>query len=165
MLFRSAADGTGHSLSLARPSYGENNPRAWSESDRVGGSPGGPDPLTPDPMASIFINEWQNHSDPVDWIEIYNHGNTAVDLSGAWLSDDPLTNKFRIPNGISIPARGFLSWDQNQLGFELFAGGETILLWNSNQTRVIDLIDFRGSSNNITFGAASNNLASRIRFC
>jgi hypothetical protein len=74
-----AADGSGHSLALARPSYGENDFRAWSESDSVGGSPGGPDPLTPDPLAAVFINEWQNHSDPVDWIELYNHGNTPVD--------------------------------------------------------------------------------------
>ncbi len=147
-----AADGTGHSLSLARPSFGEDNDRAWSESDSVGGSPGGPDPLTPDPMATVYINEWQNHSDPLDWIELYNHSNSDVDLSGAWLSDDPTTNKFRIPNGTMIPARGFRSWDQNQLGFELFAGGETILLWNSNQTRVIDVIDFRGASNNVAQG-------------
>ena len=147
-----AADGTGHSLSLARPSYGENDFRAWSESDRVGGSPGGPDPKTMDPLANVVINEWRNHSDPVDWIELYNHGNSAVDLSGAWLSDDPTTNKFRIPDGTSIPGRGFRSWDQTQLGFELFAGGETIFFWNSNQTRVLDVIDFRGQSNNITSG-------------
>jgi hypothetical protein len=147
-----AADGTGHSLSLARPSYGEDDFRAWSESDRVGGSPGGPDPKTMDPLANVVINEWQNHSDPVDWIELYNHGNTAVDLSGAWLSDDPTTNKFRIPDGTTLPGRGFRSWDQTQLGFELFAGGETIFFWNSNQTRVIDVIDFRGQSNNITSG-------------
>src|SRR5437870_3886894 len=52
----------------------------------------------------------------------------------------------------TLPPRGFLTWDQNQLGFELFAGGETIFLWNSNQTRVIDVIDFRGSSNNVSQG-------------
>ena len=34
-------------------------------------------PLTPDPLAAVCINEWQNHSDPVDWVELYNHGNTA----------------------------------------------------------------------------------------
>ncbi len=150
------ADGTGHSLSLVRPSWGEDNFQAWAESDSVGGSPGGPDPLTLDPLASVFINEWNNHSDPVDWIELYNHSNDSVDLSGAWLSDDPLTNKFRIPDGTTISARGYLSWDQNQLGFELFAGGETIFLWNSNQTRVIDVIDFRGASNNVTQGRSPN---------
>ena len=34
------ADGAGHSLVLARASYGENDPRAWAASDVVGGSPG-----------------------------------------------------------------------------------------------------------------------------
>ncbi len=147
-----AADGPGHSLSLVRPSWGEDNYQAWAESDRVGGSPGGPDPITYDPMASIVINEWLNHSDPLDWIEIYNHSNQDVDISGAYLSDDPLTNKYRIPDGTVIPARGFFSWDQNELGFELFAGGETIFLWNSNATRILDVIDFRGASNNISQG-------------
>jgi hypothetical protein len=147
-----AADGTGHSQVLVRPSFGENDPRAWAESDSVGGSPGAADPMTADPLASVFINEWQNHSDPEDWVELYNHSSAPVDMSGAWLSDDPLTNKFRIPNGTIIPPNGFLVYSQNQLGFELFAGGETVLLWNSNQTRVIDVIDFRGASNNITTG-------------
>ena len=35
-----AADGAGHSLVLARPSYGEGDYRAWSASDAKGGSPG-----------------------------------------------------------------------------------------------------------------------------
>jgi len=147
-----AADGTGHSLSLVRPSWGEDNYQAWAESDSVGGSPGAADPLTLDPLASVFINEWQHHSDPIDWIELYNHSNSEVDLSGAWLSDDPTTNKFRIPDGTSISPQGFIAFDAAQLGFEMFAGGETIFFWNSNQTRVIDVIDFRGQSNNITSG-------------
>ncbi|MCX6903538.1 MAG: lamin tail domain-containing protein, partial [Verrucomicrobia bacterium] len=33
-----AADGAGHSLVLARPSYGERDPRAWAASDVAGGS-------------------------------------------------------------------------------------------------------------------------------
>lgn len=35
-----AADGTGHSLTLIRPDYGEADGRAWSASSRKGGSPG-----------------------------------------------------------------------------------------------------------------------------
>jgi hypothetical protein len=35
-----AADGPGHSLSLVRPSFGEDHYRAWAESDAVRGSPG-----------------------------------------------------------------------------------------------------------------------------
>jgi hypothetical protein len=151
-----AADGAGHSIHLIRPSLGENAPEAWAESDSVGGSPGRADPLSNDPLASVFINEWQNHSDPEDWIELYNHSTNTVNMSGAWLSDDPLTNKFRIPNGTFIPPHGFLVYSQSQLGFELFAGGETILLWNSNVTRVIDIIDFRGASNNVSQGRWPN---------
>jgi len=147
------ADGTGHSLVLARPSYGEADPRAWSQSDSPGGSPGGEDPLSDDPATSVLINEWQNHSDPVDWVELYNHSNQPVDLSGAMLSDDPAgTNQFRLPDGTIIPPRGFLSYDQNQMGFELFAGGETIFFWSSNMTRLVDVIDFRGQSNNVSTG-------------
>ncbi len=59
---------------------------------------------------------------------------------------------YRIPNGITIPPRGFVSFDQNQLGFQLFAGGETVYFWSTDRTRVIDVIDFRGASNNITSG-------------
>jgi hypothetical protein len=33
-----AADGSGHSLVLSRPSYGEADPRAWSASDRIDGA-------------------------------------------------------------------------------------------------------------------------------
>jgi Lamin Tail Domain/CotH kinase protein len=147
-----AADGSGHSLSLVRPSYGENDFQAWAESDTVGGSPGGPDPVTQDPLASVLINEWQNHSDPVDWLELYNHGNTPVNVGGAYLSDAPTSNFFRIPDGTTIPARGFLTYDQNQLGFELFAGGESVFLWSTNRARILDAIDFRGQSNNVTSG-------------
>lgn len=147
-----AADGTGHSLSLIRPSYGEDDFRAWAESDSVGGSPGTAEPLSIEPLANVVINEWRNHSDPDDWIELYNHSNVPVDLSGAWLSDDPTTNKFRIPDGTILQPRGFAWWNQDTLRFELFAGGETIFFWNSNQTRVIDVIDFRGQSNNVSSG-------------
>ena len=37
------ADGAGHSLVLARPSYGEGDPRAWAASDQLGGNPGAAD--------------------------------------------------------------------------------------------------------------------------
>src|SRR5688500_3536961 len=37
--FPPSADGAGHSLVLARPSYGEGSPKAWMASDIIGGSP------------------------------------------------------------------------------------------------------------------------------
>jgi predicted dehydrogenase len=39
------------------------------------------------------------------------------------LTDDPSTNKFTIPNGTTIPAKGFVTFNQNQLSFGLDAAG------------------------------------------
>ncbi len=164
-----SADGSGHSLVLARPSFGENDSRAWAQSDVAGGSPGRADPVGNEPLASVVINEWIAHTDtPVrDAIELYNHGNTAVDLSGAYLSDSPDTNRFRIPAGTVIAPRGFLAFDDTVMGFSLFAEGETVFFVNSNQTRVIDAINFKGMSNGVSAGRYPNggplhyNLASR----
>src|SRR5206468_4762531 len=123
-----AADGAGHSLVLARPSYGENNPLAWAASDSVGGSPGRVDSYTPDPVRNVVINEFLAHTDlpEVDYIELYNHGALPVDISGCILTDDPATNRFVIPPGTILPARGFISYLETTLNFGLNAAGETI---------------------------------------
>ena len=74
-----ATDGTGHSLVLANPTYGEGDPRAWDISDVVGGSPGQMDGYRPSPLRNVVINEFLAHTDPpdYDYIELYNHANSA----------------------------------------------------------------------------------------
>ncbi len=149
-----AADGAGHSLVLARPSYGEDNPLAWAASDAIGGSPGRLDPLTPDPVRDVVINEFLAHTDDpdLDYIELYNHSRQPVDLAGCILTDDPATNKFVIPAGTFIPARGFVYFTQTNLNFALSAAGETIYLKNAAQTRVIDAVRFEGQENGVATG-------------
>jgi len=149
-----SADGKGHSLVLARPSYGENDVRAWAQSDKVGGSPGYPDANNYEPLRDIVINEYMCHTDiPFrDAIELYNHSEVTVDLSGAYLTDSGDTNKFRIPDGTLIAPHGFVYFDDSVLGFQLFAGGETIFLLNPSQTRAIDSVEFKGQSNNWSSG-------------
>ena len=148
------ADGTGHSLVLARPSYGAADPNAWSISDHVGGSPGVHETYTNDTLRNVFINEVLAHTDPplLDTVELYNHGNSSLNLSGCILSDDATTNKYVIANGTTIPARGFLMFDQNQLGFAISSGGETLYLWNSNRTRLLDVVQFGAQENGVSFG-------------
>ena len=148
-----AADGAGHSLVLVRPSYGENSPRAWAASELIGGSPGGLDTVFPIPQRNVVINEFLAHTDDpqLDFIKLYNRSNTEVDLSGCWLTDDPSTNKFRITDA-RIPARGFVSFDQNQLGFALSAAGETIYFLDSSAKRVLDAIKFGGQENSLSSG-------------
>lgn len=149
-----APDGTGHSLVLSRPSYGENDPRAWAASDAMGGSPGAFEPYGNEPARGVVINEFLAHTDlpQVDYLELFNSSTQAVNLSGAWLSDVAGTNKFRIPDGTTIAARGFLAYTDAQLGFSLSADGEAIYLVNSNQTRVLDAVKFDGQENGVSMG-------------
>ncbi len=149
-----AAAGAGHSLVLARPSYGEGNIEAWAASAWKGGSPGAHEPEGVDPLDAVVINEFLAHTDEplVDFVELYNTGTQPVDLSGAWLSDRLTTNRFAIPPGTVIPPGGFLSYEEGELGFALAAAGEAVVLVNSNDTRVIDAIVFGGQANAISMG-------------
>jgi hypothetical protein len=58
-----AAGGTGHSIVLADPTYGEGDPRAWDISDVVGGSPGQAEAFRPSPLRNVVINEILPHSE------------------------------------------------------------------------------------------------------
>ena len=149
-----AADGTGHSLVLARPSYGEGSVLAWSASDTIDGSPGRAEPVSADAIGSVVINEFLANSDfPLeDYIELYNHSLTPVDLSGAWLSDTTTTNKYRIPNGTILGPTSYVHFVESQFLFGLSSSGERILLVNSNQNRVIDAIDFESQGSGVSMG-------------
>lgn len=149
-----AADGTGHSLELARPSFGEGDARAWSASDRKGGSPGRIDGITFDPARAVVINEYLANSDPplADYIELFNCETNPVDISGCALSDTARRNKFVIPPGTVIPGRGWVHFDEAALGFALNAEGEAIYFVNAGDTRVLDCWRFAGESDGIASG-------------
>jgi regulation of enolase protein 1 (concanavalin A-like superfamily) len=149
-----AAEGTGHSIVLANPSYGEGDPRAWDISDVVGGSPGQMEAFHPSPLRSVVINEFLAHTDPpdYDYIELYNHSTNAVDLSGCILTDDPATNKFVIPPGTIIPARGFVFYSETNMNFALNAAGESIYFINPGQTRILDAVQFGAQQNGVATG-------------
>ncbi|HEX5221186.1 MAG TPA: lamin tail domain-containing protein [Verrucomicrobiae bacterium] len=153
-----AADGTGHSLVLSRPSYGENDARAWSPSDVIGGSPGRCENYGNEPARAVVINELLAHTDSpqVDYIELFNTSTQAVNLSGAWLSDDADINKYRISDGTIIGARSSLAFTESELGFALSADGEKVFLVNSNQNRVLDAVSFEGQQNGVSFGRYPN---------
>lgn len=151
-----AADGAGHSMVLARPSYGEDSPRAWSQSARVGGSPGGYDGYRASALRNVKINEFLANSETVDFIELYNHSNAEVDISGCALSDSPSTNKYSFPANTKIPAGGFLVVSQADLGFGLSSGGETIYLRSADGSFVIDCIRFEAQALGVSSGRYPN---------
>lgn len=149
-----AADGSGHSLMLARPSFGEGDPLAWSASGTVGGTPGGPETAISDLRTNLFLNEiCAHHADPTqNFVELYNHTATNVDVGGWWLTDDPATNKFRIPEGTTLAARGFAAFTQTQLGFPLDPTGGRVFLFNAPRTRVADAVRYGPQALNISWG-------------
>ena len=76
-----ATGGTGHSLILSNPSYGEGDPRAWDISTLAGGSPGRGRCYPASPFGNVLINEILPHSENPgvpQFIELYNHGSTAT---------------------------------------------------------------------------------------
>jgi len=128
------------------------------------------------PTLNVLINEWMASNtgflaDPADghfddWFEIYNPGSTIADLGGYFLTDDPLTNKFKfqIPPGYSIPPGGhLLVWadsDANQnstnsadlhISFKLSANGDEIGLFAADGT-TIDTVSFGEQTNNVSQG-------------
>ena len=65
-----AADGVGHSLVLARASYGEGDVKAWDASDTIDGSPGRAEPFSSDPLSPVVINEFLAYPDYVNIISL-----------------------------------------------------------------------------------------------
>lgn len=152
--FPAAADGGGHSLVLARPSYGERDPRAWTASELAGGSPGIAEPTSVSPLRTILINEILAHTDPpdVDFIELYNYGNAVVNVGQCILTDDPTTNKFVIPANTQLLPREWLVFTETELGFSLSSAGETVFLRSPDQSRVIDAVRFPAQENGVAWG-------------
>lgn len=119
---------------------------------------------TVDTRPRLFINEVMAENDDTlpdpsgyggfaDWIEIYNAGSAAVDMSGMHLSDDPdRPSAWRVPEGVVIGPGGFLIfWADNDAGqgpthtnFKLAAGGESITLSDTSAEgyRLIDELTF-----------------------
>ena len=110
-------------------------------------------------VTSIAINEIMainqtTAADPngqyEDWIELFNKTNTAVDVSGFFVSDDPNNrDKYQIPAGTTIPANGYLIiWadeDGSQPGlhanFKLSGSGEMVIL-SDRDTMMIEEVTF-----------------------
>lgn len=150
-----AGHGTGHSIFLANPTYGEGDPRAWQISDVVGGSPGQGEAFRPDPLRSVVINEVFAHSENpsvLQFIELYNHSAQTSDLSGCVLTDDTATNKFVIPQGTLIGPGGFVAFNQSQLGFSLDGSGAMVFFIKPDGSRILDAVQYLAEADGVSFG-------------
>ena len=119
--------------------------------------------------ASVVINELMAdnqaavespYSTYPDWIELYNTGNEAVDLSGMYLSDRLSNPTWQFPEGTVIEPDGFLLvWADGDpsLGalhtdFKLNANGEYLVLFASDGTTVVDSVQFEKQLQDVSYG-------------
>jgi hypothetical protein len=103
---------------------------------------------------ALRFNEWlTSAADGPDWFEIYNSTNLPVDLSNLVLTDDPTssgTNEFRVPALSFIGANGFVQYladaqpdeGRNHVSFQLDVLGDTLRLYSTNGSNVIDTVVF-----------------------
>ncbi len=123
--------------------------------------------------SDVVINEFMASNDATvadqdgefdDWIELFNTTNTAIDLTGYFLSDNAENlDKYDVPDGTMIPANGYLIiWadedgmqDGLHANFKLSAGGEELFLLNSD-TVIIDEITFGEQQTDISYARTPN---------
>jgi hypothetical protein len=105
-----AADGFGFSLVLA-----DTVARTYRVSDSPLGSPGSDGPASA--IGGVVLNEVLSSStEPLrDTIELMNTTGLGINIGGWYLTDDPAYPwKFRIPDGTTIAAGGYLTFDEGQ---------------------------------------------------
>ncbi|MBN2445589.1 MAG: CotH kinase family protein, partial [Phycisphaerae bacterium] len=113
----------------------------------------------PADLPRLYINEMLAGNNTIntdelgqyeDWVEIYNDGDTAVDVGGMYLTDDPGNpTQWQIPAGTSIAAKGWLLvWCDDDAGdgplhasFKLSGDGEGVGLYHTDTNGNV-LIDF-----------------------
>jgi spore coat protein CotH len=103
-----------------------------------------------------------------DWIELYNLTDQDINMSGYYISDNfANAKKFRFTNSTIIKAKNYLVlWaDENgsqgplHLNFKLSAGGESIILSDSNSV-ILDSLTFGSQTSNKSAARKPNGTGS-----
>ena len=122
-----------------------------------------------------------NLADPADlkyddWFELYNAGDSAVNLAGYYLTDN-LANRtqYQIPPGYSLLAKGYLLvWADNQtnensaaridlhVNFQLAKSGEAIGLFAPDGTTAVDFVLFGAQTNDVSQGRCPDGAANIV---
>jgi len=165
------ADGGGASLEIIDPLGAPDEPANWQASSQTHGSPGGVNPAAP--SGTVLLNEIlaenltavpHGNTFP-DWIELYNPGPVAADLSGWSMTDDGNPRKFVFPANTSIPAQGYLvvwcdSSTNNTPGLHtdlaLGRNGDNLFLY-SDVTNRVDALSFGQQVPDLAIGRVDGN--------
>jgi len=125
-------------------------------------------------LTSNISSNTDEDGTPQDWIELYNKGAVAINLSGYGLSDDAaILNKWVFPNVTLGAGQYLLIWasDKNRsvpgsplhTNFKISASGEIITLSNSSGT-VLDTVPATVIPADISFGRLPNGTGNFVFF-
>ncbi|MEM6263283.1 MAG: lamin tail domain-containing protein [Bacteroidota bacterium] len=132
-------DGGGPSIELTDASLDNNDGASWTESLIEGGTPGaangGTATLCPAPMPMVVINEIhynpdESGNDTTEFVELFNAGNAAVDLSG-WSFTQGFS--FTFPANSGIEAGGYVVVAKNKAAFNNKYGCDPDFEWATNK--------------------------------
>lgn len=98
-------------------------------------------------FSPVCINEFQATSDfggTDDWVEIYNRGDKAFDLSGCFLSDERTNHtKWTFPQGKILNPGEYLVIYEDALGFGFASEGNDVIMFTAaDSTTGLDFYDF-----------------------
>jgi hypothetical protein len=99
-----------------------------------------------------------------DWVELYNGGNSSVDISGWYLTDNTDKANWQFAEGTIIEKGGYLViWadGDTSLGplhtdFKLNANGETLRLLQSDAETLVDSVRFYKQIQDVSYGRLSD---------
>jgi hypothetical protein len=120
-------------------------------------------PATPGPPSALRINEWMARpATGDDWLELHNATDLPVVLDGLVFTDRPAvppTNR-PIPPLSFIGPRGFVQFfasdlaetDANHLDFRLSADAETLRLFETNRSTILESLTYGAQLNDVPQG-------------
>jgi hypothetical protein len=110
--------------------------------------------------ASVVVNEVEsNGGTPGDWVELYNPGASAIDVSGYRFKDGDDTHSFYfIPAGTSIAPNGYLLLEEAQFGFGL-GSADSARLYPPSGDSVVDSYTWTAHAP-VSYGRCANGSGS-----
>ena len=130
-------------------------------------------PVTLGSAANLRINEWMAQpAHGEDWFEIHNTSTSPVALGGIWLSDTPGNVKLtQVPPLSYIAGRGYADFQAdgtkgggNRVNFKLSAGGDNLIITNTNGTTNIDSLAITSGGANVSRGRLPDGAATIMNF-
>ena len=130
-----------------------------------------------DATATVVINELMADNNAAvqspdgtypDWVELYNTGDSSVDLSGMYLTDSLVNPTWQFPSGTVIEANGYLLvWADGNTAqgplhadFKLNANGESVGLFASDGETLIDSVTYDKQIEDVSYGRTTDGSSS-----